>query len=166
MNDLKNILKELYDVQGELDDAAFIQKSQRLLDGFSKAEVLTAIFLEFPNSLSRVLLISLGFWFETIRYDDVLQAMLALGDKDLPAYHFKAYIPRVLGVDLRQAATEIQKKYSDDKLNIVHFADLKKLNGPNMGIVEHLRDAGADPEKIWKSLLSSGATLLPLPDDI
>ena len=90
MKNLQSILRELFDDISKLDDSKFLKKSRDLLGEKSKSSVLIAIFLEFQNSISRSILINLGFLFETIEYQDIIQAMLELGNKNLPAYHFAA----------------------------------------------------------------------------
>jgi hypothetical protein len=160
---LQDVIREIRQDLSELEDDEFIEKSRRLLDNADTSSVLEAIFLEFQNSLSRSMLINLGFWFETVTFDDIVTAMMHLGDTGLPAYHFALYVPEVFGVDVKRAALDIQARYPSQKDSVQFFADLTQLIGPSMHAIEYLRDAQASPERIRESLQRSGAPMLPLP---
>jgi len=164
MNRLKAIVRRIYDSIRELDEDEFVDNGRRLLEGYSRSEVLAAVFLEFQSSLSRSLLLNLGFWFETIEYEDILEAMLQVGMTDLPAYHFAVYVPEIFGVDVKRAAEEIREKYPERKSSIAYFTRLSQSIGPSRHALEKLEEFGASPEKIRENLRNSGAPLLPLPD--
>jgi|GEM_PF-5770504 len=163
MHDLQMIITELYDSILELDDTAFVANAQAKLDGYTRAAVLIAIFRTFENSLSRSMLIHLGFWFEEVIYQDIVTAMLDLGPSNLPAYHFGQYVPEVLGVDIIQVAQMIQQHSPEYAQRVGHFAMYKQLIGPSIHARQCLRECGADVEKIYARLRTSGAPLLPEP---
>lgn len=164
MTDVRALVREVYSSLAELDDDEFISTSRRRLAGQDTSAVLAAIFLEFPSSLASGVLTNLGFWFETITYDDVVKAMLAVGDTYLPAYHFAQVVPEILGVDVRQAALDVQRQRPEQAARVQVFVNLPQPGGPSRHALTYLRDAGASPERIRDSLRRSGAPLLPLPD--
>ncbi|MEM9214095.1 MAG: hypothetical protein AAGD25_07075 [Cyanobacteria bacterium P01_F01_bin.150] len=163
MKKLQTLLRRILSDMMELDSKEFIEIVNNLLHGEDKSSVLTAIFLEFQNSNSRSLLTDLFFWFEDIKYQDIIETMLEIGDKDLPAYHFALYVPEIFGVDIIKAASEAQIKYPEAKEKLSFFVKFKKLIGPNKYTMELLKDSGASPERNRESLLETGAPLLPLP---
>lgn len=166
MKDLQFLIKELYDNLDEWDDKEFIQKSTILLKGYSKSSVLIANFLAFPDSRSHALLIYLGYFFESLQYEDIWKAMAGLGDKFLPAYHFSVFMPEVFGIDLKQAAIEYQRNFPDDKDKVDFFINLKVTNGQSKNDIELLKEYGADPVKIGKSLRASGTPMVPFPNEL
>lgn len=165
MKNLQTLLREILSDMIELDNEEFIESIERILDGEDKSSVLTAIFLKFQNSDSRSLLTDLFFWFEDIKYQDIIETMIEIGDKDLPAYHFALYIPEIFGVDVIKAASEAQRKYPEAEERLSYFVKLKQLIEPSKHTIEFLKDSGASPERNRESLLKSGAPLLPLPEN-
>lgn len=165
MNDLLSLIRELYSDLDELGDEEFIDKSRVLLDGYSRSAVLVANFLEFQDSRAHALLIYLGFWFESIGYEDIWEAMRELGGRQLAAYHFSVFIPEVFAVDVRKAALEFQEAFPGDRDKVTFFVDLKHVARPSKGDMDLLREYGASPERIRAGLLASGTPLLPLPVD-
>ena len=163
MQDLQVLMAKIFRNIAKLEDNDFVESSENLLNGKSKSSVLTAIFLEFENSKARSLITNLGFWFENIEYQDIMKAMMEIGDKGLSAYHFSLYVPEVFGVDVRKAALEICREYPEAIGEMSYFINLKQLIGPSRDTIELLVDYGASPQKIRNSLLRTGAPLLPLP---
>lgn len=167
MSDVTAIVRKIREHLAALDDDDdddFIARSRAALDDLPKAAVLEAIFREYPGLISGSLLMNLGFWFESITYQDVLDAMVALGTTTEASYSFARYVPEILGVDIKRAALDLQQRHPDLHDQVQYVVSFGQILSPTTHAIEYMRERQASPERIRASLERSGAPLLPLPE--
>lgn len=163
MESLKKQFDELNKAITELETEEIIVMVREQLGKVDNAILLTELFLNYPNSRSHGLLIHCCVLFEKIRYEEVVQSMKALSPVELAAYHFAAYVPEYVGVDVKAAAQAIADQFPEGPGKMSVFLKQQHQVAPTKSTMETLQELGADPLKIWQSLQATGAPMMPLP---